>query len=101
MRQSSKTIVAVSDARMPSFFSQPWRPSCPACRASTTNDLMPARPADLSTVAHTTTKPSDFVDRALSPLVQKILVPFSTQWSPSRDRGGLDRGGVGAAAAAR
>jgi hypothetical protein len=38
---------------------------------------MPARPAVLSTVAHTTTKPSDS-SRARWPLVQKILVPFST-----------------------
>src|SRR4030095_13702402 len=29
------------------------------------------------------TKPSDF-SAAMRPLVQKILVPFSTQWSPSR-----------------
>ena len=82
MRQSSKTIVAVSDARMPSLFSTlvTFMPGVPA---STTNGLMPARPAERSTVAHTTTKPSDF-SAAMRPLVQKILVPFSTQWSPSR-----------------
>ena len=74
---------------MPSFFST-FATVMPGVPASTTKDLMPARPADLSTVAHTTTKPSDF-SSAPSPLVQKILVPFSTHWSPSRTRGGLDR----------
>src|SRR5438132_13451888 len=44
---------------------------------------MPARPAERSSVAHTTTKPSDF-SAAMRPLVQKILVPLMTQWSPSR-----------------
>ena len=44
---------------------------------------MPARPAERSRVAQTTTKPFDF-SAAMRPLVQKILVPFSTQWSPSR-----------------
>ena len=44
---------------------------------------MPARPALLSTVAHTTTKPPGTCD-APSPAVQKIFVPFSTHSSPSR-----------------
>src|SRR5208337_2918849 len=55
----------------------------PGVLCSTTNGLMPARPAVLSTVAHTTTKPSDF-SAAISPAVQKIFVPLITQWSPSR-----------------
>src|SRR6185369_4442550 len=81
-RQSSKTSVAVSEARMPSLFSTlvTYIPGVPA---STTNALIPARPAERSSVAHTTTKPSDF-SAAMRPLVQKILVPFSTQLSPSR-----------------
>src|SRR5260370_37612568 len=33
-------------------------------------------------VAQTTTKPSDF-SAAISPAVQKILVPLTTQWLPS------------------
>jgi hypothetical protein len=82
MRQSSRTIVAVSDARMPSLSSTlvTYMPGVPA---STTNARMPARPAERSSEAHTTTKPSDF-SAAMRPLVQKIFVPFSTQWSPSR-----------------
>src|SRR6266480_5373840 len=82
IRQSSKTSAAVSEARMPSLFSTlvTYMPGVPA---STTNALMPARPAERSSVAHTTTKPSDF-SAAMRPLVQKILVPLMTQWSPSR-----------------
>jgi hypothetical protein len=76
-RQSSKTSVAVSDARMPSLFST-FVTYMPGVPASTTNALMPARPADRSTVAQTTTKPSDF-SAAMRPLVQKILVPLITQ----------------------
>ena len=67
---------------MPSL-SSTFETMTPGVPASTTKALMPARPADLSTVAQTTTKPSDF-SSARCPLVQKILVPFSTQWSPSR-----------------
>ena len=73
---------AVSDARMPSLFST-RATVMPGVLCSTTNGLMPGRPALLSTVAHTTTKPSDF-SAAISPAVQKILVPLITQWSPSR-----------------
>ena len=50
----------------------------PGVPCSTTKGLMPARPAVLSTVAQTTTKPSDF-SAAISPPVQKILVPLMTQ----------------------
>ena len=77
MRQSSNTIIAVSEARMPSLCST-LMTFMPGVCASTTNDLMPARPADWSTVAQTTTKPSDF-SAAIRPAVQKILVPFRTQ----------------------
>ena len=55
-RQFSKRSVAVSEARMPSFCSSPTS-VMPGVPAGTTNDLMPARPALLSTVAQTTTKP--------------------------------------------
>jgi hypothetical protein len=67
---------------MPSLFSTlvTYMPGVPW---STTKALMPARPAERSSVALTTTKPSDF-SAAMRPAVQKILVPFSTQWSPSR-----------------
>src|SRR5437016_1319497 len=81
-RQSSNTSVAVSEALMPSLFST-FVTYMPAVPASTTKALMPARPAERSSVAHTTTNPSDF-SAAMRPLVQKIFVPFSTQWSPSR-----------------
>ncbi len=66
---------------MPSFFSRPTS-FMPGVPAGTTKDLMPARPALLSTVAHTTTKPPSTVE-APSPAVQKIFVPFSTYSSPS------------------
>ena len=55
----------------------------PGVPAGTTNALMPPRPALLSTVAHTTTKPPSTWE-APSPPVQKILVPFRTYSSPSR-----------------
>ena len=82
IRQSSNSRVAVSEARIPSLFSTPssFMPSVPA---GTTKDLMPARPALLSTVAQTTTKPPSTWE-APSPAVQKILLPFSTHSSPSR-----------------
>jgi len=75
-RQPSKRSVAVSEARMPIFFSQPIT-DMPGVLAGTTNDLMPPRPALLSTVAQTTTKPPSAV-AAPSPAVQKILWPSST-----------------------
>src|SRR5712692_5558390 len=81
-RQLSKTIIAVSDARIPSFFST-RATVIPGVLCSTMKGLIPARPAFLSTVAHTTTKPSDF-SAAIWPAVQKIFVPLITQWSPSR-----------------
>ena len=67
---------------MPSLFST-RATVMPGVLCSTTNGLIPGRPALLSTVAQTTTKPSDF-SAAISPAVQKILVPLITQWSPSR-----------------
>ena len=68
MRQFSNTMTAVSEARMPILFSH-FTTVIPGVCASTTKDLMPARPAALSTVAQTTTKPSDF-SAAMSPEVQ-------------------------------
>ena len=53
-RQSSKRIVAVSDARMPSLCSS-RSTSMPGVPFVTTKDLMAARPSDRSSVAHTTT----------------------------------------------
>jgi hypothetical protein len=76
-RQSSRISIAVSEARMPSFFSS-FATLMPGVPCSTTNALMPARPFERSSVAHTTTNPS-LSRRALWPAVQKILVPFSTQ----------------------
>jgi hypothetical protein len=61
---------------MPSFFSLCATVN-PGVPFSTRNDLMPARPADLSIVAQTTT-PS-----ARQPVVTKIFSPFSTHSSPS------------------
>ena len=66
--QSSNTIMAVSEQRMPILFST-LMTFMPGVRASTTKDLIPARPAFLSTVAQTTTKPSDF-SPAIRPEVQ-------------------------------
>jgi hypothetical protein len=81
-RQSSKISAVVSETLMPSLFST-LTTVMPGVWCSTTNGLIPARPALLSTVAQTTTKPSDN-STAILPLVQKILVPLITQWSPSR-----------------
>ena len=77
MRQSSSRMVAVSEARMPIFFSS-RATRTPGVPCSTTNDLMAARPSDGSSVAHTTTTSQR------SPAVTKIFSPLSTQWSPSR-----------------
>jgi len=76
-RQLSKTIAAVSLTRIPSFFSTRTT-DIPGVPCSTTKGFIPARPALLSTVAQTTTKPSDF-SAAIKPEVQKILLPLSTQ----------------------
>ena len=76
MRQSVKTKVAVSSARMPSFFSFPLTTK-PGVSFSIRKDLMPARPADLSMVAQTTT-PSQ-----RQPVVTKIFSPLITHSSPS------------------
>jgi len=70
-------MAAVSSARMPSFLSL-WVTVKPGVPFSTRNDLMPARPADLSRVAHTTTP------WARQPVVTKIFSPLSTHSSPSR-----------------
>jgi hypothetical protein len=76
---------------MPSFFSL-CATTKPGVPFSIRNDLMPARPADLSIVAHTTT-PS-----ALQPVVTKIFSPLITHSSPSRTAGGLHLRRIGAAA---
>ena len=77
MRQSSKRISAVSEARMPSLCSSRATVT-PGCSRGTTKDLIAARPALLSTVAHTT------MWSAREPEVTKILVPLRTHSSPSR-----------------
>ncbi len=53
-RQSVKVIAAVSEARMPSLCSS-RSTFIPGLPLRTTNDLIAARPRDLSRVAHTTT----------------------------------------------
>ena len=53
-RQSVKVIAAVSEARMPSLCSR-RSTTMPGVPFSTTNDLIAARPSDLSSVAQTTT----------------------------------------------
>jgi hypothetical protein len=61
---------------MPSFFSL-WATSKPGVPLSIRKDLMPARPAFRSIVAHTTT-PS-----ARQPVVTKIFSPLMIHSSPS------------------
>ena len=56
----------------------------PGVPASTTNGLMPARPADLSTRRPDDDEAVRIRSSASAPSVQKIFVPFSTQSSPSR-----------------
>ena len=73
-RTLSKCSATVSLERMPSLC------SClamftPGVRPSTTNDLMPARPACESTVAHTTQKPSLSLSDKL-PLVMNTFSPL-------------------------
>ena len=53
MRALSKRIAAVSEALMPSLCSRRSTVT-PGCSRGTMNDLMAARPFDLSSVAHTT-----------------------------------------------
>jgi len=77
IRQSVNITVAVSEERMPSFLSRRTT-SMPGVPASTTNDLIAARPRFGSSDAHTTTA----VER--SPPVTKIFSPLSTHSSPSR-----------------
>jgi hypothetical protein len=62
-------MAAVSSARMPSFFSL-CVTSKPGVPFSTRKDLMPPRPALLSTVAHTTTASQR------QPVVTKIFSPL-------------------------
>ena len=75
-RQSVNVITAVSEARMPSLCSSrsTFMPGVPFW---TTNDLIAARPIDLSSVAQTTTL------SARSPEVTKIFSPLRTYSSPS------------------
>ena len=76
-RQSSNRIAAVSDERIPSLSSS-RSTVIPGVSLRTTNDLMAARPSDLSRVAHTTTASQR------SPEVTKIFSPLRTYSSPSR-----------------
>ena len=76
-RQSSSTISAVCEARIPSLSSfLPMRK--PGVSLGTTNDACPRWPRSGSTVATTT------VTSAMPPLEMKTLVPSSTHSSPSR-----------------
>ena len=70
-RQFSKRIVAVSEARMPSLCSR-RSTVMPGVSFMTTNDLIAARPSDLSSVAQTTTASQR------PPAVTKIFSPSST-----------------------
>ena len=70
-RQSSKRMVAVSDALMPSLCSS-RSTVIPGVPLGTTNDLIAARPSDLSSVAQTT------IASARSPEVTKIFSPLMT-----------------------
>ncbi len=76
MRASSKTMAAVSLARMPCLISVLVTVT-PGVPASTTNGRIPARPALRSIDAQTTTNPFDSSSASL-PLVQKIFSPLST-----------------------
>src|SRR4051794_38412484 len=75
-RQSVKVMTAVSEARIPSLCSSrsTFMPGVPFW---TTNDLIAARPSDLSSVAQTTTL------SARSPEVTKIFSPLRMYSSPS------------------
>ena len=77
MRQSSSTISAVCEARIPSFVSFfPW--DSPGVPLSMTKEAWPRVPRVGSTVATTTWT------SAMPPLVMKTLVPLRTHSSPSR-----------------
>ena len=76
MRALSKRITAVSDALMPSLCSSRSTVT-PGCSRGTMNDLIAARPSDLSSVAHTT------MWVAREPAVTKIFSPLMTYSSPS------------------
>src|SRR5258705_3007442 len=76
MRALSKRMTAVSEALMPSLCSS--RSTVPpGCSRGTMNDLIAARPGDLSSVAHTT------MWLAGEPAVTKIFSPLITYSSPS------------------
>ena len=77
MRQSSSTISAVCEARMPSFDSL-WPSFRPGLSPVTMNEAWPRCPRSGSTVATTT------VTSAMPPFEMKVLVPFRIQSSPSR-----------------
>src|SRR5215208_3667034 len=76
MRALSNRITAVSEALMPSLSSRRSTVT-PGCSRGTMNDLMAARPNDLSSVAHTT------IWVARDPAVTKIFSPLITYSSPS------------------
>ena len=76
MRALSKRITAVSEALMPSLCSRRSTVT-PGCSRGTMNDLIAARPSDLSSVAHTT------MWVAREPAVTKIFSPLITYSSPS------------------
>ena len=76
MRALSKRITAVSEALMPSLCSRRSTVT-PGCSRGTMNDLIAARPSDLSSVAHTT------MWVAREPAVTKIFSPLMTYSSPS------------------
>src|SRR5882757_3863733 len=76
--QLSNTNSEVIQQRMPSLFSLNLATTSPGVPFGTTKALTPLPLSDLSVVANTT------MYSAVPPALQKILVPFSTQASPSR-----------------
>ena len=76
IRTLSKRMTAVSEALMPSLSSSRSTVT-PGCSRGTMNDLIAARPNDLSSVAHTT------MWVARDPAVTKIFSPLITYSSPS------------------
>ena len=77
IRALSNRMTAVSEPLMPSLCSSRSTVT-PGCSRGTTNDLIAARPCDLSSVAHTT------MWVAREPAVTKIFSPLITYSSPSR-----------------
>ncbi len=76
MRTLSNRMTAVSEALMPSLSSRRSTVT-PGCSRGTMNDLIAARPSDLSSVAQTT------MWVARDPAVTKIFSPLMTYSSPS------------------